>query len=216
MPSTPARRSPARTLIAAACLGSPALADDLAPPSWRGGLGTTVQHWDFSSGPSGAAPDALPLSNPYGSPQLIATNLSNWLASLGGRNDVWAVNDFDFLTFRTPNANVPLPTEVWIQVTYQSFSNTIGTQLYDNLGNLYGPDTGYPIVTPLPNGWFHKLEVYTLPTAPPFEDLRVLPPTPGTVVFVDQVVIDSRVVPAPTTAALALAAACLCPRRRSR
>src|ERR1700674_1777026 len=66
-------------LSASLGLAGSALADDLTPPPWRGNPGTTVQHWDFSSGPTGFAPDALPLNNIYGTPVMIPVGGATWL-----------------------------------------------------------------------------------------------------------------------------------------
>jgi hypothetical protein len=197
-----------RRSVHAACAASaalvcawPALGDDLNPPPWRGGPGTTYQHWDFSAGPGGGAPDAGPYSNPNGVPALVPSNPSNWLPTLSGRFDVWAVNDFDPLRFNIPNDNDPNNIkDVWVQITFQSFSGGIGSDVRDTNGNFAGVLSGYPQVVPLPGGWFHETIVFRFAQCPPGETLTIYPPQPGTVAFIDQVVIDTICVPAPGAA----------------
>jgi hypothetical protein len=204
--------------LTALSLAAVVIADDINPPSWRSQPNTTYQHWDFHAGPIGGAPDGLPAwYNQYGTPNFTPSNPSNWLSTLGGRNDVWAVNDFDRLDLTVPNANDALAyTDVWIQVTYQSFNGSIGTAVTDNLGNNPGVWAGFPTFISLPGGWVHKTEMYRFFGAPPYNVVTIFPPTLGTVVFVDQVVVDTITVPAPATlgpmAALGLAAV----RRRRR
>jgi len=99
----------------------PAFADDLTPPPWRFGAGTTVQHWDFSAGLLGGAPDALPLNNPYGTPLLTPLGASTFVANAAGRSDIWDISGGGVLSFRVPNTGVQThQKDLWLQVTFFS------------------------------------------------------------------------------------------------
>lgn len=184
---------------------APSYADDLTPPTWRGNAGTTVQHWDFSSGPTGTAPDAGPFNNPNGVPFLTAPNPTNWLSSFAGRNDVWALNGTDSLSFLVPNFNQPNhQKEVVVQITFwalAAFPPSIGSTLAGP-GGLFTPISSS--MTALGNDWFHEVTVWHTNVCPPFERLTISPPIPGVTSWVDQVVIDTRCYPIPTPGALAL------------
>lgn len=183
----------AAVMLAFGSASGPVLADDLIPPPWtRFASGTTVQAWDFHGGPAGGVPDGGLLFNPYGTPTFIPANPSNWLTSFFGRNDVWAVNDFDPLHFIIPNDGPePLSTkDIWLQVTYQSVSPlTFGISFSSQFGN--ATLVGSPIVTPLADGWTHEASKWRIAGCPESETLTITPPIPGTTIFIDQVVIDT-------------------------
>ncbi|GMV26955.1 MAG: hypothetical protein AMXMBFR58_29860 [Phycisphaerae bacterium] len=179
-----------------------ARADDLTPPSWRYDPDTTFQHWDFSSGSAGGAPDGAAFNNSNGTPILTPDDPNNWLPTFGPRNDVWAVNDFDVLTFNVPNCNdAGSQKELWLQVTFLSAAVLhMGKSLTSPSGNFTLVSTQQTL---LADGWIHELSIWTLPSCPAYEELVLTPPVPGTVVFLDQVVIDTRcTVPGPGVAAL--------------
>lgn len=210
----------ARTLTTAAVLATlslagTALADDLTPPSWRFNPGTTVQHWDFSSGPAGFAPDALPLNNSYGSPLMTPNSGATWQASAFGRNDVWQIAGGS-IQFDIPNTGVKThKKELWLQVTY--LANAAVPPPSYSIAGTTGPftQTGSSI-TLLPGGWVHELTKWTNPVCPQFERVSIFPNLPGAVSIIDQVVIDTQCipVPAPGTAALLACGGLMAIRRR--
>ncbi|MCE9619238.1 MAG: hypothetical protein K8R92_04950 [Planctomycetes bacterium] len=186
----------------------PTFADDLAPPTWRGGAGTTFQHWDFSAGPGGGAPDGLPpWNNANGIPNLTASGgPTNWLSSFAGRNDVWQVNANNILTFDIPNFGVQThQKDLVLQVTYFDLAPTIGIGQLVMGPNGFFTQVGSSVITSLGGGWVHEVSVWNASKCPPFEHVQITPPVPGTTSFVDQVVIDTRCYPVPTPGALALA-----------
>lgn len=205
--------------LAALAWTAPILADDLIPPPWpRFSPGSTVQAWDFSAGSGGGAPDALPFSNPYGTPFLTVTDPANFLPTWNGRNDVWAVNDLDFLRFDIPNdgPNLSAIKDVWLQITYNNQPPVVGGV---SLTSTLGPAMliGTPTITPLANGWTHEASLWRFNGCPSSETLILTPPVFGTVLWVDQVVIDtSCYVPEPTSAALGVLAGVGILRRRRR
>lgn len=203
--------------IAVVSVCAVAQADDLTPAPWRFSPGSTVQHWDFSSGPAGSAPDALPLNNPYGAPSLLPVTPVTWMPSFNGRNDVWDLSPGGNLSFFVPNTgNQAHQKEVWLQVTYFSAATVPPPSLVvsSNFG-LFTP-IGGPQITPLPNGWNHMLTRWVTPICPPFERINISPGLVGAVSLIDQVVIDTLCyqVPAPGAIAMCGIAAPLCFRRR--
>jgi len=210
-------RNLARSLaVTVACAAAgPALADDLTPPPWRFSAGTTVQHWDFSSGPTGVAPDALPLNNIYGSP-FMGSSGAAWLPSFGGRSDVWDLAG-GALHFDIPNTGVLThQKELWLQVTFAIGPASPFPPAYSVAGptGLFTPIGGF--ITMLGNGWAHQLTQWAIPNCPPFERVTIQPAIPAIQLVIDQVVIDTRcIVPTPGTASL-LALSCLCALRRRR
>ena len=201
----------ATALLAAA---GAAHADDLTPPPWRFGPGTTVQHWDFSSGPTGFAPDALPLNNPYGTPIMSPSAGTTWLPTFGGRNDVWAIAG-GALSFDVPNSGVQIhQKELWLQVTFFGFAPSLSPGY--TVAGPSGPFTQISSqITALPGGWNHELTKWKVGVCPPFERVAILPNTAGAQLLIDQVVIDTIcAVPSPGAAGLLAAAGLVVVRRR--
>lgn len=208
----------ALTLVSAVLLcAAPTLADDLTPPSWRGGPGTTVQHWDFSAGGVGGAPDAGPLLNPYGTPLFTPIAASTWFASSNGRNDVWDISGGGLLSFRVPNTGVTTHQKnLWLQVTFFSVA-----ALPPPAFTVTSPSGVFTLtsstVTPLANGWYHQLTEWNTAPCPPFETVQITPGQVGAITLIDQVVIDTQCIPIPApTAAAPLALAGLIAVRRRR
>lgn len=180
-------------------LASPSLADDLTPPPWRFNPGSTVQHWDFSAGAGGGAPDALPLNNSWGTPMLSPSLGSVFQSSFNGRNDVWSLSGQSALQFDIPNTgNSAHQKELWLQVTYFVPAPS-PAPTYTVASATTGPFTFISSqVTALPGGWTHELTKWSTLVCPPFERISITPTLVGTVVFVDQVVVDTLCFPVPT------------------
>jgi MYXO-CTERM domain-containing protein len=196
--------------LVACALAAPVWADDLTPPPWRFGADTTFQHWDFSAGPGGGAPDApgTNLFNPYGTPIMTPQAGTTWLPAAGGRNDVWALNAAGIF-FDIPNDFHASghQKELWLQVTYlaNAASPPPGVVIQGSPGGAFTM-LGTPVFTPLPNGWIHELSIWTLPLCPQSERVAILPNTAGVQILVDQVVIDTQCSPVPGPGGLGLAA----------
>lgn len=193
--------------VSLAAAAGTAHADDLTPPPWRFNPGTTVQHWDFSSGPTGFAPDAFPLNNPYGSPFMQPSSSSTWFPSIAGANDVWDITTGD-LQFEVPNTgNQAHQKELWLQVTY-----------FDATGAGFGPSytvagttgtftqIGGASQTILANGWTHELTKWSVASCPTLERITITGGLAGVVTMIDQVVIDTQCIPVPTPGSAALLA----------
>jgi hypothetical protein len=208
----------AASLFAVLALSTSALADDLFPPVWRFTPGSTDQHWDFSAGPAGGVPDALPLNNPYGAgPLLSPLAPAAWSPALMGRNDVWDISagGGGGLDFFVPNTGVTIHQKnLWLQITY--WAPIPGGPLGVSISSGSGAFTQLSsVITPLPGGWYHELSVWNVPSCPQKEVVHLFPM--GTVAYVDQVVIDTQCIPVPApTAAATLALAGLVTLRRRR
>src|SRR5262245_13507641 len=118
-----AARSLLPAALTVACLATSVRADDLTPPPWaRYSAGTTFQHWDFSAGAGGGAPDAPAPPpnpfNPYGVPTLTPSAGAIWLAALGVRSDVWCLSGEETLTFVIPNEQDLHEKLLALQVTF--------------------------------------------------------------------------------------------------
>lgn len=210
----------ATTLIAVLAIAAPSFADDLSPPPWRFNPGTTVQHWDFTGGPGGGAPDALPLNNPYGAGPLFSPLApALWLPAFNGRTEVWDLTSTGVaagLDFFVPNTGNGINQKnLWLQITYWSpapsgppnVQITSGSGLFTQLSST---------ITTLPGGWVHELSLWNVPTCPQKEVVHIFPS--GAPLFIDQVVIDTQCIPIPAPAAaapLALAGLLAARRRRS-
>jgi uncharacterized protein (TIGR03382 family) len=207
-----------RTTLALASLliaSAAALADDLTPPPWRFNPGTTVQHWDFSAGPGGGAPDALPLNNPFGIPNMVPTSGATWLPTIAGRNDVWQIAGGS-LQFDIPNTGVQTHQKnLWLQVTYLANAAVPPPSYFISGPTGVFTQTGSSIIN-LPGGWVHELTTWNVGVCPPFERLVIQPNVAGAISIIDQVVVDTQCIPTPTpgTASLLGLGGLLVARRR--
>jgi hypothetical protein len=189
--------------------------EDLAPPPWRGGPLTTYAQWDFSGGPGGGAPD-VSYYNPYGTPIWTTTGNATWLATgpitssgLSPRAEVWDLKNGGGGC--GGNNNVPVPINLVIEV---------GCKLPEIAITYYGspplvsvnPVAGYGDFTTsldnvqttlLPDGWTFARYDFTLyaHVSPSAENINITSPVNGET-FLDNVVIDTQVVPEPSTIAL--------------
>ncbi len=197
-------RSTIAPLALAAALCARAHADDLSPPPWRFNPGTTVQHWDFSAGAGGGAPDALPLNNIYGTPMLTTSPPTTWLPTLAGRNDVWGIFGGS-LDFDVPNTGVAThQKDLWLQITFlPNAAIPFPTITVGSTAGLF-TQIGGPVYTPLANGWVHELTQWHNPICPSTERVSITAGIPGATFFIDQVVIDTQCYPVPTPGAASL------------
>jgi hypothetical protein len=207
----------------------PAFGQDLDPPSWRGGPLTTYEQWDFSGGPSGGAPDVTPFYNPYGTPTWSTSGDATWSAvgpvtstSYAARTNVWLLQ----------NGGSGIADGI---NDARDFASTIGCKVVDFGITYYGdapivsidpiPGDGDFTTTlddidtiPQPDGWTFARYDFTLyaQDSPSAEACEIASSASGAT-YLDGIVIDTQVVPEPTSlAVLALAGAMAAARRPRR
>jgi hypothetical protein len=194
-------------VVAGVCAPGSAAADDLKPPSWRGQAGSTVQHWGFAAGSGGGAPDALPLNNPYGTPNLmVIPGGATWHPvtpfGLPPRPDVWMLVNPALMLFDVPNEFNNFEQKlIRVQVTFLDVIPEVDVGPSPNgLPQFTVVQTGFS-TTPLSDGWTHGVWDFALNICPGAEIISVAAPQ-GATCFVDQVVIDTICVPGPSGLAM--------------
>jgi len=168
-----------------------AFADDLNPPSWRGQAGTTWGIWEFNTNNPNPLPDQG--YNPYGTPSTQVTPglFQSWQPNWGGRSGVWPLSGEIWITI--PNNPVANPyKDIWVQLTWaeQATGNTplvLATAPENTASSLVNQ-------VALGGGWYHSTYSIRLYPNPNQETLLI---TGG--INVDQLVIDTRCVPEPSS-----------------
>jgi hypothetical protein len=175
---------------------SAALGEDFSAPPWRGTAGSTYQQWDFSTDVLTPSPD--PVANPYGDPLLRVKPIGDWIDVTGNRQGVWPLSGE--IDVYVPNWLEPRPEkEIWVQLTWQATDvdpflpnqpvvGVTSQPLFDSMEM-----TRTDIVDFIP-GWNHsvfKINLYPNPSEEWF--------TIKGDIMVDQLIIDTRCIPEPTT-----------------
>jgi len=182
-----------------------ALADDLNPPPWRNGPGTTFGKWEFSDNDANPLPDVG--NYPWGLPSTTITPglLQEWMPEWEGRFGVWPLSG-DIVT-DIPNQPLPLPfKDIWIQLTWaQQAPNT-----WPAVSELrFGVPATLLQEVPAGGVWFHSTYLIHLEPNPDWESILITG-----AVNVDEMVIDTRCFPEPTTLCLLAVGAIGLLRRR--
>jgi len=192
------------TLMAAAAVFSAAhvQAEDSYPPPWRttppGAPPTTYERWEFNSSADPATADWY--ANAYGIP-VADIEGANWLPYYQGAVGVWYLEGY--IALDIPNRPIPDERkEIWLQITYLNDASQGGAPYQapeiavvpDAIGSEYL--LGY-----YPVGAFY-LAVYsiTIEPNPDQETIYILPR--GCNVWIDEVVVDTRCIPEPASAAV--------------
>jgi len=179
--------------------GSTVFADDLFAPPWRGGDGSTVQGWGFSSPNTVPSPDIFD-TNPYGAPLVRVNPVGDWVDLIDGRQGVWPLSGE--IDIYIPNLQELCPKkEILIQLTWKA------TDIAPFLPNQ--PVVGITVADPfesmemsriseyLSNDWVHT--EYIIDMYPnPFGEWIIIKGD----ILVDQLIIDTRCVPEPATLVL--------------
>lgn len=191
-------------IVLVAVMVFPALADDLLPPPWRVLPRSTFQRWEFGD----PNPNPLPnqLVNAFGIPQTTIVG-HQWMPVWEGREGVWAFSGS--LVTNIPNApdHPDYTKELWIQLTWEPAGPRLPQVLVDGLpGQLMETDPVGPL------GWLHSTWTVYLPYNPPMENVLIAGD-----IMVDELVIDTRCVPEPTTLGLlAIGGLCALLRRKAK
>jgi len=195
-------------LIALIC--ATAQADDLNPPVWRGTPGTTSAQWEFDTlvlndplHPDGSyvAPDLW--NNPFGMPLAhVQPGVGQaWQGEFGGRLGVWPLSG----TIEVPIENYREPNpwkDIWVQVTWAKQALDSNIFVSELLTQTVGESVGEVILGPtgVPNIgdglWYHSTFHIRLFPNPEREIIKI----DGTI-LVDELVIDTKCVPEPSSLA---------------
>ena len=167
-------------------------ADDIYPPDWRGDPLTTYQRWEFGDNDPTPLPDEV--INPAGMPTLEVMGdfpLTAHLDEYEGRTGVWRFEDY--IQVMIPNFNEDNPIkDIWIQLTYTEdipFMLTI-------------PDlTSIELINKEATGDYWHATYHIIIEPNPDSETIYIQPTPCTM-YLDELVIDTRCVPEPTTICL--------------
>jgi hypothetical protein len=198
--------------LAAFWIASWALADDFAPPAWRGGVLSTTQGWEFLTSQDPLQPDdpnvPLVIGDGGGVP-LAQTGAMQWVphdgdgglvSAAGGLVGLYIPNWIDFKPYK----------RMWVQITYVGTAATppilFQFVAQDNVVNTVTvvPDapTIYPLDPPhVDSGRFGLTQGFTLYPNPDWERFEVIVPVG---VVLDQIVVDTISVPEPASWVLAI------------
>jgi hypothetical protein len=210
-------RACALGLLVFGCAGGVVQADDLTTPWWWDDPElepyTTFQQWEFDTNANPAVPYID--ENPFGDPLAMITGdfpNTRWIADDYGHLGVWTVPRNDWLILDLPN--YPQSREqkfIWLQITYSAFEG-------QNPDLITVPDMSgtFELVekTQLDDYYWHATFSITIEPNPDFEQLYIGPR--WTVLYVDEVVVDTLCIPEPSTAALIIAGPLLLALRQKR
>ena len=172
------------------------MADDFAPPSWRGLSGSTWQQWEFSTGQAlGILPDHG--YNPYGNPTADVTPAPSkvWYEESFGRTGVWPLSGLIDATI--PNQDVQNPyKDIWIQLTWHRTDCGDTPTVWETISHQMAYLESEVL---LADGWYHTTYSIRLVPNPALEIIRV-----QNDILVDELVIDTRCVPVPEPSGVAV------------
>ena len=182
---------------------STGLETDVLPPSWRGDANTTLQGWSFSTNNNPADLDYL--MNPYGSPtaqvftpDTMFPKQTYWLSDHEGHDGVWRLYGDNYMLLTIPNnPDENLFKEIWLQMTWSA------SEL--NRPPLFQTDPGYASINLIQSAavdatYYHS--VYKIIIEPnPTSEMIAIQPRDCTL-YIDEIVVDTRCVPEPTSVAL--------------
>ena len=211
------------------CMLAPAVWGDYSdPPDWGANPYYTHQSWEFHTDANPLAPDSTthPVSNPNGTPegemlevtgQFTATWIDDVSAIPGGtgRQGAWSfealVPDgvYNGLKFTIPNLESDsLKKQVWFQATLWTDNPRAGDNDQEVYAKIFDDgDSEHPYVSRdielLGDGWVHATYMFEIDPQPAFETLYLgAHLLQGERIVVDQVDVDTRCVPEPSSVVL--------------
>jgi hypothetical protein len=206
-------------LAGLALFASPAMADDVFAPVWRGEDNTVFAEWNtwngFNTVPTPFLADtsqSVPAGLPAADAQAYDT--AQYLPTHESRSDVVEINGFAQIDFLMPNFAGQAFTELWIQLTYWAQDPTAVTFLIDT--DPYTDDINGPQFEGSfdhAGGWVTTAYSFTILPSVDFELVTLdFANAANNPVYLDHVVIES--VAAPEPAAFGLAALLIALARR--
>ena len=199
-------------LVTAVCclaIANLASAMNLNPPPWRGEFCTTWQGWEFDTPDPAPPPDGG--SYPYGEPEMdiVPGPGMAWLAEDEGMSGVWPLSGE--MSVKVYNHPLPRPTkEIWVQLVWRPQEPgeiPVVTGWHPEHG-LIGP-VGVIDDIHLGGGWIHCTYVIEMQPNPEYEIVGIR----GNI-NVDELIIDTRCVPAPAALPLLALGGLLALRKR--
>jgi hypothetical protein len=184
------------------------LETDVLPPEWRGDPNTTVQAWSFDESANPALIEAGYSFNPHGTPVATVSTNENvgglplqtyWMETEGGRDGVWRIYGSDYLSLHIPNTELDNPfKEIWLQLTW-SAANIDRAPLFQT-------DPAYSTIELIQAAAVADSEyyrsVYKIVLEPnPVEEWIWVQPRDCTL-YIDEIVVDTRCIPEPSSVAL--------------
>jgi len=207
------------TFILAAAGQASAMGTISTAPDWAGSDRTVHAEWDNWIGyPNSMSPDNLVI-NPdelTSSPLAYAGQTAVLWSSFKGRSNVIELNEDEDLLFNIPNFAGGDYKEVWVQVTY------CPSPCQSPVFNVYTEEPSWDMTVPVSevatipdaNGWVTEAWSFQIRPNPDWEAItlsftapmiinnystQAIGGVPIYLMYVDQVVIDTRCVPEPTT-----------------
>ena len=195
------------------------IADDILPPSWRGGPLTTMQQWQFTTPGGLGAPDAGN-TNPYGDMQVSVTGDATWeptsSSSDAARSNAWRLLDdpsggttsihcdgddkntpvtFIFGSFEEGKQDV-------VQITFSGDTPVLSVLPIPGKVD-FSTSLDSSSITTLGDGWkvLTQRHTYYGLSNPSGENFVISVPDGGAT-WIDHVVIDTQTLPEPATLSL--------------
>ena len=189
-------------ILAGVLFASSSLADDLNPPSWRGQAGTTLQMWEFSEDVNPVmVPDVV--DNQWGMPTATIIGdfpKTRWMTVDRGHEGIWKTDSW--IELFIPNTDNTAPgsfKEIYLQMTFDAgpgFNALVVTVPSAD------PMTLEPISVEQIPGSDYSYGIWHIILEPnPTEEIIYIEPV-YCELYVDEIVVDTRCVPEPTTIAL--------------
>jgi hypothetical protein len=208
--------------VALVVLGTAAAVDASVPayagPSWRNGLGTTLEQWSFGDGSVTPSPDPLTLHNTYGTPELWVGSRATYYDSIDSYKGVWTpgTDEIDIQIPNTDNTGSNTYKNIWIEITWKAAGLTVRPHLPSNPMVLVDPDGGYDAMNftrsdTLINdsGWYRTIVMVDIWPNPISEWIAIKGD-----IYIDEITIDTRCVPEPATFGLLIGGAFVALRRK--
>lgn len=176
-----------------------AYAEDLTPPPWqRYQPGTTFARWEFSMPDPQPVPDQF--YNPYGLLNTLVQPglLQSWQPVWGGRQGVWPLSGTIQVTI--PNSPVANPyKDIFVQLTWAQQAPNVFPIIRDVSSNTFASLVHQIALGPTGESfgdgmWYYGLYQMRLYPNPSSETLII-----DGAVMVDELVIDTRCVPEPSS-----------------